>query len=105
MGRTMLIYIVPDEVRKEDNTMKVKRVRRDVIIKLMIGYRDAVVYAQQHKASIPKSYKYRTTRCDHYVYHDTETNKYYFNTVQYDGNRCHTTLDYKQLQQLLIDEF
>lgn len=81
--------------------MKVKNVRRTVIIKLVRGYIDAVRYACEHKATIPKSYKYKTARCDHYMHYDFKEDKYYFNTVHYDGTRSHTTLDYQQVQQLL----
>lgn len=78
-----------------------KNVRQDVIKKLVKGLRSARVDALYHKASFPNSYKYRTNRCDHYVYHDQNTDTYYFNTVEFDGTRRHTTLQYSELFHII----
>lgn len=71
---------------------KVRKVRRDVIIKLFKGLEDLRNYSIDHKTIAPKSYKYRTNKCDHYVYYNPESHYYYFNTIEYDGSRRHSAL-------------
>lgn len=67
-----------------------KNVRNDVIKKLDAGLEAARKKAQQTGASLPKIFKYSTPRADHYIF-DDGNNKYY-NTVNYDGSRCHTKI-------------
>ena len=92
--------LVPDGTESGVFIMS-KKVRRDVIIKLFNGLVEARVFAVEHKASYPKSYKYRTNRCDHYVYHDIETDTYYFNSIDYDGTRRHTTQQFRELLNII----
>lgn len=68
----------------------VKNVRKDVRKKLDAGLAAARKKALQTGASIPKLYKYKTPRADHFLFDDGQ-NKYY-NTVNYDGSRCFTKI-------------
>ena len=62
-----------------------KEVRKDVIEKLLIGYKKV-------KAKEPArlTYSYETARAKHYVYDDGLV--YHFNTLGYDGTRYHSEI-------------